>query len=751
MRIPLIGALASMVVACASIGRPEGGPRDTEPPVYVRANPAPGSTGISRPRVDIFFNENVKLEDIANKLVVSPAQTQNPAVNANGRRITIELRDTLQPKTTYTLDFADAIRDLNEGNILDGFAMDFATGDAIDTLRISGMVFESRNLEPAQGMVVGVYSNLSDTAVRTLPLERVAKTNQYGQFTIRNLKPGTYNLFAIDDRNRDWHWDRSENIAFSTVTITPSVESVTVADTLRSAAGEDSIVTRQAWHYLPDDILLTWFNENYSPQYLREYERTDRRRATIKFGAKSDTLPDITIVNGPRAGHKLSELSVIETRESLDSIVYWLRDTAVVKQDSLLVAARYQKTDTLEQLVWTTDTLKLFIKGATRQAEKAKARQDAKEREEAEKAAAKKAKEEIKAREKERKKREKDVAKKLKKGILTQEQADSILSASDTAHPETVDEPTATDEPSDSTAHADTIPPSPKVPLLDFKAISSSQQDLHLPVIFEAGAPVESIDPTGWRLEIAVDTLWNPVPEASLTRDTANIRRFNLNAQWKEGERYRFTADSLSITDIYGEWIKEFKHEFRTKTAEDYGTITFDITDIASVPDSANVIVELLNQSDAVVDTAVVRNATATFRFITPGTYYARAYIDANSNLRWDTGNLADSLQPEEVFYYPKKLVLRKNWDIDQEWELFATPVDAQKPNDIKKNKPKTRDRSDSRSDQDDEDYYEDDGFGQNNYLDENSWGNGSQYNNARRNSSGNRRNSSNLRRNTGL
>lgn len=114
MRIPLIGALASMVVACASIGRPEGGPRDTEPPVYVRANPAPGSTGINRPRVDIIFNENVKLEDIANKLVVSPAQAQNPAVNANGRRITIELRDTLQPNTTYTLDFADAIRDLNE-------------------------------------------------------------------------------------------------------------------------------------------------------------------------------------------------------------------------------------------------------------------------------------------------------------------------------------------------------------------------------------------------------------------------------------------------------------------------------------------------------------------------------------------------------------------------------------------------------------------------------------------------------------
>ena len=129
----------------------------------------------------------------------------------------MELRDSLQDSTTYTFDFSDAIRDLNEGNILDGFALDFSTGSTIDTLAISGMVFEARNLEPAQGMVVGVYSNLTDTTLTSLPLERVAKTNQYGQFTIRNLKPGTYHLFAIDDRNRDWHWDRSENIAFSSV------------------------------------------------------------------------------------------------------------------------------------------------------------------------------------------------------------------------------------------------------------------------------------------------------------------------------------------------------------------------------------------------------------------------------------------------------------------------------------------------------------------------------------------------------
>ena len=191
MRTVIIGAMASVVAACASIGRPEGGPRDETPPEFVRSTPAPGSTGVDRNRIDIFFNENVKLEDIQNKLVVSPAQMQQPVARANGRRVTLELRDSLRDSTTYTIDFSDAVRDLNEGNILDGFAMDFSTGSTIDTLRISGMVFQAENLEPAQGMVVGVYSNLADSAIRTLPLERVAKTNQLGQFTIRGLKPAT--------------------------------------------------------------------------------------------------------------------------------------------------------------------------------------------------------------------------------------------------------------------------------------------------------------------------------------------------------------------------------------------------------------------------------------------------------------------------------------------------------------------------------------------------------------------------------
>ena len=371
-----------------------------------------------------------------------------------------------------------------------------------------------------------------------------------------------------------------------------------------------------------------------------------------------DSLPDIRVVNGPLAGKRLRDYSVIESREGLDSIVYWLRDTILVNQDSLILAASYLKTDSLEQLSMTTDTLKVFVKGIKRNKEKEK-----------------------------KKKNE----------------------------------------------EADTVPP--PVPLLDFKSTTTGNQELNLPLVFEAAQPVESIDSAGWRLEIAVDTLWNRIDGLQLLQDSVNLRKYNLAVPWKEGERYRFTADSLSIVSIYGEWIKNFKTEFTVKKSEEYGNISFLIPDASEIPDSAALVVELLQQNDQPVQTRTAVDGDVTFTFLAPGTYYARAFIDTNRNGKWDTGSLADSIQPEEVYYYSKKLNLRKNWDIDQEWKLFEFPVDMQKPEEIKKNKPKNRDRNANRN-RDDED--EDEELDEDTFYEQGAWGNGSQYNNAgRRNNSG--------------
>ncbi len=646
----LWAVLGLLTAACASIGRPNGGPRDKTPPAYVRSNPAPGALNFNSDHLEIVFDENIKLDDPGNKVVVSPAQKQPPQIRANGKKVSVELRDTLLPNTTYTIDFSDAVRDLNEGNILDGFALDFSTGDQIDTLRVSGMVFEARTLEPAQGMVVGVYREPADTALTTLPMERVAKTNQYGQFTIRNLKPGRYRVYAIDDRNRDWHWDRSENIAFYPVEVSPYTEAVEVTDTLRASDGSDSLAVRQGTRYLPDDLLLTWFNENYKAQYLRDNSRPEPRVVLLKFGAALDSMPVVRILNGPREGRLLDDLSVIETRPERDSLVYWLRDTALVAQDSLLVEARYRKTDTLDNLVWQTDTLKLFN----------------------------------------RVKRKKDKEKKKEE--------------------------------------ADTLPP--PVPLLDIKTVSSSSQDLHLPAVFEFPEPLGEVDTLGVRLEWTADTVWRPVKEWSLGPDTASVRRLVLSSPWLPGTKYRFTADSMAIRNIYGVYNKDFEHNFTTKQPEDYGTISFTIGDAGQVPDSAGVVVELLDGSDRPQAAVKVSGNSAVFHYVTPGTYYARAFIDSDGDGEWTTGNVADSLQPEDVFYLPKKLNLRKNWDIEMEWNLFETPVDLQKPYEIKRNKPKNSERdARRRGDEDDEEDEEYD----DSYDHQGGWGNGSQYNNSHR------------------
>lgn len=611
MRLLLGAVAAALLTACASIGRPEGGPRDMTPPVVVRTEPAERALNVSDNRVSIYFDENIQVEDPMTKVVVSPPQKTPPLVSGNGRRIRVEMRDTLLPNTTYTIDFADAIKDLNEGNILDGYALTFSTGPDIDTLAISGMVFESRNLEPAQGMIVGVYdtSKWTDTTLTSLPLERITKTNQLGRFTIRGLHPGSYRIFAINDLNRDYHWDRSEDIAFYDMTVSPSIEPVTVNDTLVGIDGSDSIVSRAGIRYLPDDILLTWFNENYSASYITKLERPDRRKLSLQLSTPPDTMPQLTIISGPHAGTPLSRLSVLEATAKRDSLTYWISDTTLSALDSLTIAAHYLKTDSLDRLMMTTDTLQFNLRS-------------------------------------EHKKKKEDKKK-------DKEEQDSITTG-----------PTE---------------------FVNFALISSQMQDLNTGLTFESTTPIASIDSAGIRMEMLTDTVWTIVTTPRIVRsDSLNPRRFEASYKWNPLTKYRLSIDSAAVVDIYGLHNRPIVSELTTHATEDYAALYFNISGLDGQP----AIVELLRSDNPVRSVATV-NGSATIDYVSPGPYYARLFIDRNGNGVWDTGSVADSLQPEEVFYYPKKLNLRKNWDIEQTWDIYQTPVDLQKPEDIKKNKPK--------------------------------------------------------------
>lgn len=632
LRLLLVMVAAAVMVACANMGRPEGGPRDELPPVYVRSNPAMGQLNFNGNKITVDFDENIQLDDAMNKIVVSPAQRNTPAISSNGRRVTIELRDTIIPNTTYTIDFADAVKDLNEGNVLDGFAMDFATGDTIDTLRISGMVFEARTLEPAQGMLVGVYSNTSDTAISTLPFERITKTNQLGQFTLRNLKAGSYRVYALNDINRDYHWDRSEDVAFYDVTISPTSEPTVVTDTLTRSTGErDSLVTRNATRFLPDDLLLTWFNEGYTSQYLKDYKRPERNKITFQFGAKSDTLPILRLLNTHRAGDEISTWSTLDASPTLDTLTYWISDTSLVSLDSITIEATYLRTDTLDNLTWGTDTLKFNMRPEKKKKEKKK---------------------------------------------KNDEEEDSI----------------------------------PPVPHMELRISSGNSQDLHKGLTLTAGTPIQRFDTTAVKLEIQVDTLWyNIVPPSFSRPEPLHPMVFTAPYKWEEGSKYRLTIDSAAVVDIYGLDNVQLVHEFTTKKSEDYSAISFNVSGL----DGRKGIVEVLSSSDKPVAAAPVNGSLATIQYLSPGTYYARLFIDANDDGEWTTGSIADSIQPEEVYYYPKKINLKKNWTIEQSWNINELPVDQQKPQEIKKNKPKRKkgDPDERPTDEEEEDEFFDDPF----------------------------------------
>lgn len=636
LRMLIAVVAAAVTVACANMGRPEGGPRDETPPRYTHSNPSLGQLNVKGNKVTIVFDENIALDDPTNKIVVSPAQKTQPAISSNGHRVTLELRDTLIPNTTYIIDFADAVKDLNEGNVLDGLALDFSTGETIDSMRISGMVFEARTLEPAQGIVVGAYSNLADSAITTLPFERITKTNQLGQFVIRGLKAGVaYRLFAVNDINRDYHWDRSEDVAFYDELITPTCEPITVRDTLRTADDTaDSIVSREAVCFLPDDILLTWFNEGYASQYLKDFKRAERNKITIQMGAKADSLPVMRLLNTPRAGDRIESWSVLDASPTLDTLTYWITDTTLIATDSLLVEARYYRTDTLDNLSLTTDTLKFFMRGV---------------------------------------KKKTDEEKKKKKG---KEETDTL--------------------------------PTP-IPVMDFKVASGTSQDLNKPLMFSSAVPISRFDPKGMHLEMQVDTVWYPIlpPKPEWTDSLRPMMR-QASYKWEEGSKYRLTIDSAAVEDIYGLVNKEIVHEFTTRSRGDYCSVAFNISGLDGRP----AVVEILGSGDRLIAVTPVVNGYAKTEYLTPGTYYARLFIDRDSDGIWTTGNLPDSIQPEEIYYYPKKLALKKNWDIEQAWDIYELPVDQQKPRELIKNKPKRRkgqdDYSSGNSDEEEDEFFDD-------------------------------------------
>ena len=342
-----------LLVSCAKMGQPDGGWFDETPPKVIGASPADGAVNVNQKKINIYFDEFIKLDNPSEKVVVSPPQLEQPEIKGAGRRIQISLVDSLKANTTYTIDFSDAISDNNEGNPMGNYTYSFSTGAAIDTMEVSGHVLESENLEPVKGILVGLYADHADSAFRTKPMLRVSRTDSRGRFVIKGVAPGSYRIYALQDQDGDYKFSqKSEKIAFSHDIIVPSCkpdvrQDTTWVDSLHIKSIDQVDYT----HFLPDNIVLRAFTEPLTDRFFLKAERQKANSFTLFFSYGDSILPQIKGLN-----FDAENAFLVEASEKKDTITYWLKDTALVNQDTLLMDITYRMTDSTGVLVNKTDS-----------------------------------------------------------------------------------------------------------------------------------------------------------------------------------------------------------------------------------------------------------------------------------------------------------------------------------------------------------------------------------------------------------
>lgn len=375
-------------VSCANRGiGPQGGPKDSLPPVIVKATPENGTLDFKENKIELQFNEYIVLDNPADNVLVSPPQQHPADIRAIGKKIRVEFKEPLRDSTTYTIDFGNAIQDNNEKNPLKDYTFAFTTDGPIDSLEIYGQIINAEDLNPISGITIGIQANLDDSAFSTIPFDRIGRSDEEGEFYIRNIHPGTYRLYALKDVSKDYIYQPGEGLAFQEATITPHIDIRIETDTIwrtdtigiDSTLIPDSVITAQYYYFEPSDLVLKFFMEDKQRHYFQRALREQAHCFQLRFSAPQTTLPRLQALRlesdtlaQDSAWVNFLDYCFVQPSAHNDTITYWLTDSAAIRMDSIRFAMTYEWTDSLYNLVEKTDTV-LAVYRAPQMTEKAKA------------------------------------------------------------------------------------------------------------------------------------------------------------------------------------------------------------------------------------------------------------------------------------------------------------------------------------------------------------------------------------------
>lgn len=362
--------LAALTMAsCAKISAPSGGPKDTVPPVILESQPENATKRFSSKSFTVTFDEYIALDKINENFMVSPPIGKKPEISIKGKSLVVKWEEELADSTTYTFYFQDAIRDNNEGNIFSNYSYCFSTGDVLDSLSLTGNVFNSDNLEGPSDIFVMMYSNLSDTAPSKMLPSYISKPDFSGGFTIRNIKPGHYRLYALNDMNGNKLFDGGEEkFAFmdSVINITAeeyygvkldSIERTPKAQEKGKGGKATSVKTKvKPEIYTFGQYKMFLFAGEPKKQYLTSSERESAGSLMFTLALPADTsafdfsLPGISDTTW-----------FMQPNSTRDTFRIWITDKTVYETDLLEALIRFPYTDSTDALIYKSDTVKMIF------------------------------------------------------------------------------------------------------------------------------------------------------------------------------------------------------------------------------------------------------------------------------------------------------------------------------------------------------------------------------------------------------
>ncbi len=359
---------------CASILSPTGGPRDSLPPVIVAMTPDNFTTEYDTMDIEIYieFDEFVQIKDQQKEFYTSPAMKSTPTIFTRGRGIVVTIKDTLLPNTTYSLNFGSAIRDNNEGNPLHSMRYVFSTGETIDSMIISGYTADSYKADSVSKSFIYFFpvdsienvAEYDSTLFKYKPAS-IARAENNGIFIAQNLKPIPYRVYAVEDTNDNQMYEPgTDQVGFIDY-------DVQAQDLPRFAIWYDSI---RSYVVADPQLYFRMFTDvAFKRQIIQGSERPLQHKAMLYFGAPYPEIESITFDSIP------SERVIIDPQNlTRDTVALWFTSPSEELPDTIRTVVNYFKHDSINNLVLSSDTLRLpwrFIE--SRDAEKKRLEKEA--------------------------------------------------------------------------------------------------------------------------------------------------------------------------------------------------------------------------------------------------------------------------------------------------------------------------------------------------------------------------------------